>query len=124
MEITITSQNKTDYLLIETKAVLVTTKDLISQSAMLYEKILKHSLKKILIDESETKLPNDLVPYFDLVKNYVAEFPPEIRQLTIAIVIAKEYKEIANSWETLCASRGLNYCTFTSIQEAEEWLLS
>lgn len=123
MEIAITSQKKRDYLFIETKAVLQTTEDLLKQSEMLYEEIAKYSFKKVLIDESETKLPKDLVPYFDLAKNYTAEFPPEIRRLKIAIVTAREYKEIAKSWESLCVSRGMNYCAFTSIGEAEEWLL-
>jgi len=123
MEITIISKKKKDYLLIETKAILVTTADLISQSQLLYDEIVKHDFKKALIDESDTRLPNDLIPYFDLVKNYVAEFPAEIRQLKIAIVTDKAYEVIANTWETLCASRGLNYCAFTSIGQAEEWLL-
>lgn len=98
MEITIASQNKTDYLLIETKAVLVTTDDLIRQSEMLYGEIAKHSFKRVLIDESETKLPTYLGPYFDLVKKYEVEFPVEIRQLKIAVVTAKEYNETAKSW--------------------------
>lgn len=124
MEITITSQAKRDYLFIETKAVLETTEDLINQSQRVFEEISKQHLKRILIDEPETKFPKDLVPYFDLVKNYIEEFPPEISQLKIAIVIAKEYIEIVNSWETICVSRGLNYCAFTSIQEAKKWLLN
>jgi hypothetical protein len=124
MEITITSQNRKDYLLIETKAIIETKEDLVSQSQLLYEEIAKHDFKKILVDQSETKLPNSLVPYFDLVKNYIEEFPPEIRQLKIASVVAKEYKEFADTWETICVSRGLNYFTFTSFLEAEKWLLS
>lgn len=124
MEISITSLKKKDYLLIQTKATIETKEDLLSQSQMIFGEISKNDFKKILIDEPETKFPIDLFPYFDLVKNYVEDFPPEIRQLKIAIVIAKEYKEIADSWETLCVSRGLNYYAFTSFQEAEQWLLS
>ncbi len=124
MEIAITSHKKKEYLLIETKAIIESKEDLITQSKMLYEEIAKYGFKKILIDESESKLPCDLVPYFDLVKNYVEEFPPEIRQLKIATFIAKEYKEFADTWETLCQSRGLNYFAFTSLQEAKKWLLS
>lgn len=124
MEISIKSHKKKDYLLIEAKATLETKEDLLSQSQMIFEEITKNGFKKILIEETETKFPIDLFPYFDLVKNYVEEFPHEIRQLKIAIVIAKEYKEIADSWETLCVSRGLNYHAFTSFGEAEQWLLN
>jgi len=124
MDITITSQEKTDYLFIETNAVLLTAEDLIGQSEMLYEEIEKYSFKKILIDESETQLPKELIPYFDLVKNYIIEFPVEIRELKIAVVTGEEYQETAKSRETLCVSRGLNYCSFLTIEEAEKWLLS
>jgi hypothetical protein len=123
MEITITAHEKKDYLLIETKADIETKEDLIRQSEMLYDEISKHEFKKILIDELETKLPNDLVPYFDLVKNYVYDFPPEIRELKIATVIDKDFKEVSASWATICRSRGLNYSSFTSFEEAEQWLL-
>lgn len=123
MEITITAHEKMDYLLIETKANVETKEDLIRQSKLLYDEIAKHEFKRILVDELETTLPNNLVPYFDLVKNYVEEFPPEIRELKIATVINKEYKEVSASWETLCRSRGLNYSSFTSFEEAEQWLL-
>ena len=124
MEITITSHEETNYLLIETKATIETKEDLILQSEMLYEEIAKYHFKKILINQLETKLPKDLVVYFELVKNYVEEFPPEIRELKIATFIDEEFKEVSASWETLCRSRGLNYSSFTSFTEAKNWLLS
>ena len=123
MEISIIAYEKKEHLLIETKAILETNESLLTQSQMLYDEIAKHSFNKILIDERETVLPNDLVPYFDLVKNYIDEFPPEIRQLKIATVVAEEYKEFADTWETLCMSRGLSFNAFTSYDEAEQWLL-
>lgn len=123
MEISITATEKKDHLLIVTKAILETKENLFEQSQMLYDEIEKHGFKKILIDERETVLPVDLVPYFDLVKKYMDEFPPEIKQLKIATVVAEEYKEFAATWETLCMSRGLNFNGFTSYDKAEEWLL-
>ncbi len=124
MEISIISHEKKDHLLIVTIATLDTKEKLLVQSQRLYEEITKHGFKKIIIDERETILPNDLVPYFDLVKNYIDEFPPEIRELKIATVVAEEYREFAATWETLCMSRGLNFNGFTSYDEAERWLLS
>jgi hypothetical protein len=53
MEITIISKKKKDYLLIETKAILVTTADLISQSQLLYEEIVKHGLKYSLMNQKQ-----------------------------------------------------------------------
>ncbi|MEO8819740.1 MAG: hypothetical protein ABI267_10210 [Ginsengibacter sp.] len=123
MEISITSHEKKNYLLIETKANVETKEDLIRQSELLYDEIAKHDFKKILVDETETTLPNELTSYFDLVKNYVQDFPPEIRELKIATVIDKKFKEVSASWETLCRSRGLNYSSFTSFDDAEIWLM-
>jgi hypothetical protein len=124
MEISIISHEKKGHLLIVTKAIIENKEGLLAQSQMVYEEIIKHSFKKILVDERETILPNDLVPYFDLVKNYMDNFPPEIRELKIATVVAEEYKEFSDTWETLCMSRGLNFNSFTSYDEAEQWLLS
>ena len=124
MEITINSQSKKDYLLIETKATIETPEDLLEQSQIVYGEISKHDFKKVLVDERETNLLNSLIPYFDLVKNYVEKFPPEIYDLKIATVVSEENKEVAASWEAICLSRNLNYHSFTSFQDAEKWLLS
>lgn len=123
MEISITSQSKKEYLLIETKANVQSREDLIEQSKLLYQEIVKHNFKKILVDERETQLPINLYAFFDLVKDYVEEFPTSIHDLKIAIVVTLEYKEVADTWETLCLSRKLNNCAFTSLEDAEKWLL-
>ena len=123
MDITITSQNKKEYLLIESKGSLETKEDLLKHSQLLYDEIIMHGAKKILVDEPQTHFPLDLFLYFDLVKNYIDSFPPDIRSLKIAIVIAEEYREIGDSWEALCVSRGLQYFAFTSFEEAIDWLL-
>lgn len=124
MEISITSQSKKDYLLIETKANIESKEELMKQSQLIYEEIIRHPFKKILIDERETHLPDNLYAFFDLVKGYVEAFPSTIHELKIAIVVAKEYKEMADTWETLCVSRKLNYFGFTSLEDAEKWLLN
>jgi hypothetical protein len=123
MDLTITSQNKKEYLLIESKGSLETKEDLFEHSRLLYNEIIKHGAKKILIDEPATHFPLEIFPYFDLVKNYIDNFPPEVRSLKIAIVIAEEYKEIGDSWEALCVSRGLQFFAFISFEEAIDWLL-
>ena len=123
MEISITSQNTSEYLLIESKGSLETGADLLTHSQLLYNEIKKYDAKKILIDEPGTHFPLDLFLYFDLVKNYIDHFPPDIRSLKIAIVTAEAYTEIAQSWEALCVSRGLQFFVFTSFEEAIDWLL-
>ena len=123
MDITITSQNKDEYLLLESRGSIQTKEELFMHSHMVYEEIRKYGAKKILINEPETHFPVELFPYFGLVKEYTDNFPPEIRALKIAIVVADEYKEVAETWETLCVSRGLQYFAFTSFEEASEWLL-
>ena len=118
MNITITSQNKKEYLLIESKGSLETKEDLFEHSQMLYDEIVKHGSQKILINEVETNFPLELFHYFGLVQNYEDNFPPEIRNLKIAIVVSNDYKDVAASWEALCQSRGLQFFAFTSFQDA------
>ena len=59
----------------------------------------------------------------ELTKHYIDNFPPEIRLLKIAVVTSKEFKEVAETWESLCVSRGFRYNAFTSFEEAEDWLI-
>ena len=123
MNFTITSQNKKDHLFIESKGNIESVDLLLTHSHKIYEEISKYDHQKILLYEPEMQLPLDLVPYFNLVQNYIDIFPPEIRELTIAVVFSEKYQEVASTWETLCQSRGLQYFAFTSLQDALDCLL-
>jgi len=68
-------------------------------------------------------LPEDIYAFFDLVKGYAEDFPSTIREYKVAVVVAPQYKEMADTWETLCISRKLNNYAFTSLEKAEKWLL-
>ncbi|HUZ58662.1 MAG TPA: hypothetical protein VMU83_07765 [Hanamia sp.] len=118
MNFTITSQKKEGYLLIESKGIIENMEELIAHSRMVYDEIDKYSFDKILVREPELHLPLDLVPHFNLVKNYTTEFPAEIRKLKIAIVVADTYKEVSASRESICQSRGLQFFAFTSSEDA------
>ena len=124
MNISISSENKKEYLFIESKGNLETKEELIEHSHILYDEITKHGAQKILINEPETYFPLELFPYFGLIQDYQDNFPPEFRNLKIAIVVADEYKEVAASWETLCQNRGLKFFAFTSMQDAISCLIS
>lgn len=123
MDLTITSQNKDGYLLIECKGDIQTKKELLMHSQLLFNEIMKNNAQRVLVNDIETHLPIDLFPYFGLVREYAENYPPEIRSLIIAVVVAADYKEVAESWETLCVSRGLQFYAFTSLEEATGWLL-
>ena len=123
MDITITSENKKEYLLIESKGTIETKEDLFAHSQMLYDEIKKHGAKKILVNAPETYFPLELFHYFGLVQDYKDNYPPEIFNLKIASVVCNDYREVAASWEALCQSRGLQYFSFTSFQDAVDCLL-
>lgn len=123
MDITITSENKKEYLLIESKGILKTSDDLLKHAELIYAEIIKYDCAKILINEPGTSLPLDITQYFSVVKNYRNHFPSEIRELRLAIVVNTDYREVAETWETLCVSRGFQYFAFTSFEEAKNWLL-
>ena len=122
MNIVITARNEKDYLLIESTGTITTKEELFTHSQMLHDEITRHGAQKILINEPETHFPLELFHYFGLVQNYADNFPPEIYQLKIAIVVATEYKEVAASWEALCISRGLQFFAFVSFQDAVKCL--
>jgi hypothetical protein len=123
MNVTIAAQKRDGYLFIESKGTLENIDELMAHSRMIYEEITKHDFKKILVYEPETSLPLDLVPHFKLVQSYIEQYPPDIRELTIAVVVADNYKEVAATWETICQSRGLQYFVFTSLEDAVNCLL-
>lgn len=122
MSISITSQNRNEYLFIESKGSIDNVDELMAHSRMIYDEISKHHFKKILIYEPETTLPLDLIPHFNLVKSYMDHYPSDIRELTIAVVVDEKYKEVAATWETICQSRGLQYFVFTSLDDAITFL--
>lgn len=123
MSITITVQKKNGYLFIESKGSIENADELMAHSRRIYDEISKYDFKKILIYEPETSLPLDLVPHFNLVKNYKEQYPPDILQYTIAVVVDDTYKEVATTWETICQSRGHHYFVFTSLEDAINCLI-
>ena len=123
MNVTIAAQKRDGYLFIESKGTLENIDELMAHSRMIYEEITKHDFKKILVYEPETSLPLDLVPHFKLVQSYIEQYPPDIRELTIAVVVADNYKEVAATWETICQSRGLQYFVFASLEDAVNCLV-
>jgi len=124
MNVTLTTCPKEDYLLIESKGTIETMEELLTHSQMIWAEIGNHDFKKIMVNEPEIILPQNLVLYFDLVKNYVANFPHRIYDVKIAVVFSEKYKEMLLSWETLCQSRGLQYFAFTSFEDAMHCLTS
>lgn len=123
MNIIITSADKKEYLLVESKGMAVSKEDLILHCQLVFKEILKYNCNKILINEPDTIFSLEITHYFELIKNYVDTLPPETRKLKIAAVVAPKYKAVAETWETLCGTRGFNYFAFTSFDKAEDWLL-
>ena len=124
MSVIITSYPKRDYLLIESKGILQTAEELLTQSQMVHAEIIKYDYNKILVNEPETVLPLDLTPYFNLVKKYAESKQPEVRKVKIVVVVSEKYKEVVSSWETICHSMGFRFYLFTSFSEAEDFLLN
>lgn len=124
MNFTLTTEFKEGYLQINSVGIIETMEDLRAHSKMIFEEIEKHTFHKILINEPGMKLPLDIVPYFNLVKDYVDSYPPEIHDFKIAVVVSREFKEVVCTWETLCQSRGLSFFGFISFQEAVDCLIN
>ena len=120
----ITSGNNTDYLLIRSVASLKDEDDLIKHAMLVFEEYKKYDNKKIVLDGLATEFPSDLFPYYDLVQFYIEKFPPDVREIKLACIISPEYTRIGKFWETASNNRGFKYRAFTSLREAEEWLMA
>ena len=120
MAATITSESKSEYLLITGNGELRSAEDLIEQAEAIYSEFTKHDHTKILIDQRETTFPTRFFSYLDLVDHYVTM---PIMLIKIAVVIDPKNKEIGDFWETACNNRGYQYFAFTSYEEAERWII-
>ncbi|MCW3092509.1 MAG: hypothetical protein JWP81_3578 [Ferruginibacter sp.] len=123
VDVKVTSQNSEAYLLIDSKGVLQTKEDLFKHCQLIFDEIIKHAPQKVLINEPEMQFPPGLFSYFELVQHYIDDFPPEIADFKIAVVISEKFKEIGDFWETVCVNRGLQYFVFYSLEDATKWLL-
>ena len=70
-----------------------------------------------------TEFPSDLFSYYDLVQFYIEKLPSEINEIKLACIISPEYSNIGKFWQTASNNRGFKYQAFTSVREAEEWLM-
>lgn len=123
MSITIDAVDKQEYLLIQPKGQARSRDELMQYCHRIQEEILKHDCDRILINEPTTHFSLEITDYFELIKNYVENSPPEVRALKIAAVVAPAYKQVADTWESLCESHGFRYYTFTDFDDARMWLL-
>ncbi len=123
MNITITTADTKDYLLIKSAGDISNKDDLFKHAELVLDALIKQDKQKILIDSSGTHLPLDPFSYYEQVLYFGEKFPPRIRLLKIAVVVSPEYAELGRFWETVCVNRGFQYFVFTSLDEAHQWLI-
>lgn len=123
MDVTITTEDRGEYLYVECKGEVTSADELIAQSTLVYEEFLKYNPQKILLYEMEMDFPSGLSAYLNLVNHYNDNFVPEVRSVKVAVVLKEKYKEIGDFWETICTNRGFQYHSFTDLKKAEDWIL-
>jgi hypothetical protein len=123
MDIKITTEVRQDYLYIECKGEVTSAEELVTQSNLLYEEVLKYDIQKVLLYEMEMDFPSGLSAYLNLVNHYMDNFVLEVKNIKIAVVLKEKYKEIGDFWETVCINRGFQYHAFTDFDKAEQWIL-
>ena len=123
MNITITTENRDDYLFVESKGEIFSADELIAQANLVYEEFQKYNPEKILIYEMEMDFPPGLSNYLNLVNHYIDNFSPDVKSVKVAVVLKEKYKDIGDFWETVCTNRGFLYHAFTDFDAAEKWLL-
>ena len=89
----------------------------------IYKEVLKHNTKKIILDHRDLQLPTSILRYVEVVEHYQKNFPMEIHQLKVAVVVTEGNKSVARFWETYCLNRGFRYLAFTSMKDATNWVM-
>lgn len=123
MNISITSENRDDYLFVISKGEIESPEDLLAHANFMYDEFMKYKPEKVLVDQLETDFPQGLSSYLNLVNHYIENFSSEALSAKAAIVVRPEYEEIGEFWETVSTNRGLLYHAFTDLEKAKEWLL-
>ncbi len=123
MNLKITSTEKEGYLLIKVTGDVVTDEDLLTHSHLLYTEAKKYNHTNLLLEQTGAHFPKKIFSYLELVKHYQVDFPDDITGLKVASVVLPEYKELGNFWETASINRGFQFYIFTSVEEAENFLL-
>lgn len=121
MAITITSRPETNWLLIEGKGVVENLKDEMLFANQCYEEILKHNSKKVLLDQRGIEFKSSIVDQYGVVTSY-KEFPPEVRNIRIALIVKPKEKELHESWELFANNRGYPWKVFIEMEAAVEFL--
>lgn len=123
MDITVTSSLKDQYIFIASAGRLEKKEDLFRHAELMYREINRYDKKVILIDNRNTIFPLNKLDYYDQIKYFSTNLPEEIRFYKLAIVMDPKYEEIGQFWETVAVNRGFQYHSFTSIEEAHNWLV-
>ena len=123
MDIKLTSENRVDYLLIESKGILQSLAELTEHGQMIYTEIAKYDCKKVLVMDVETRFPKDIFVYQNLAGNYEEKFPIDLKSIKVAVVVTEEFKDIGEFWQTVCTNRGFDFAAFTAEEDALLWLL-
>jgi hypothetical protein len=122
MDLSISSDPETDYLQIALAGAATDIEDMKLFVKRIYDEIMKHGIRKILLDYSKYQPPDPLIYQAQLVKFFPEELSEEIRHWKVAIVMDSMYKRIADFWELFAKNRGYSYKVFYSLEEAQTYM--
>ena len=119
MDVSISSKTEHDYLLIETRGVILDSDEHKQLTLQFYNEIVKYNSEKIIIDVSKITFPKSLEFHSYIVEFYKEELPEEVKLWRIAVIDTSNYRELGKYWEYKANNNGYNnFKVFNSKPEA------
>ncbi|MBI5858857.1 MAG: hypothetical protein HZB42_14595 [Sphingobacteriales bacterium] len=124
MGVSVSFFDKGEYLLVKSTGSVAGVEDIVNHAKIIFNETKKYKYKKLLVDVTDISRPKKLFYYYEVVQRFKTELTEDIRSYTVALFITAEYNDLGKFFETVAVNRGLQFYTFTSMQEAIEWLTS
>ena len=113
---------KDKYILVKTEGTVTTIDQVINYADDIFEKCLKESKNKVLIDDRNTIVYTSLIKNFQIAEK-VALLQSEKVFVTTALVTNESNKDKFTDIELFFRNRGFYFKVFDSINNAKNWLL-
>ncbi len=122
MELGFTLSHRDDYLLITSSGMVEELEELKLLHRRYCEEIAKSGFNKIIVDELDLKKPLSLLLIIDLIESYKSGYPQNMKEWSMAIIVEKGYRQMAEFWEFNVRNMGYDFRIFNNIADAMKFL--
>jgi hypothetical protein len=117
----VTFEQKKYYLLVTSGGVRTNLAAVVESAGLLNEIALKSPTPFMLLDYRNVKFKIPLTHANDLMRLHESKME-DLKNVTMAVVIKRSERKIAELWKEVSEKRGLWFTLFEDFNEAEDWL--